>query len=211
VATATSADEALDRLDDGVGCVVSGHDIPGSTGFELLDAVADAHERMHTLIDDLLTLAQQGDEVGTLEPVDFDALVERCWRSVETDDATLDHRADRTIRADPNRLQQLLENLFRNSVEHGSRATPETADEPVVITVGDLPGGFCVADDGPGIPADERERAFEAGCTTSEDGTGFGLRIVERIAEAHGWSVAATESEAGGARFEVTGVSFVEP
>ena len=52
----------------------------------------------------------------------------------------------------------------------------------------------------------ERERVFEAGYTTGEDGTGFGLSIVERVAEAHDWDVGVTESADGGARFEVTGV-----
>jgi signal transduction histidine kinase len=76
----------------------------------------------------------------------------------------------------------------------------------VTVTVGALTEGFYVADDGPGIPADERETVFEAGYTTAADGTGFGLNIVKRIADAHGWTVSATESEAGGARIEVTGV-----
>ncbi|MFB6281183.1 MAG: sensor histidine kinase, partial [Haloferacaceae archaeon] len=76
----------------------------------------------------------------------------------------------------------------------------------VTVTVGDLPDGFYVEDDGPGIPAEERETAFDAGYTTADDGAGFGLAIVSEIAEAHGWSVAATEGTEGGARFEFTGV-----
>jgi len=47
---------------------------------------------------------------------------------------------------------------------------------------------------------------FESGYTTRENGTGYGLSVVERIAEAHGWSVTVTDSESGGARFEFTGV-----
>ena len=50
---------------------------------------------------------------------------------------------------------------------------------------------------------------FEPGHTTADDGTGFGLAIVERIAEAHDWSVSVTESDSGGARFEFRGVDFV--
>lgn len=41
------------------------------------------------------------------------------------------------------------------------------------------------------------------GVSTSAEGTGFGLGIVERIADAHGWTVRAVESASGGARFEV--------
>ncbi|PSP98487.1 hypothetical protein BRC94_08600 [Halobacteriales archaeon QS_5_70_17] len=56
----------------------------------------------------------------------------------------------------------------------------------------------------------ERERVFEAGYSATQDGTGFGLSVVERICEAHGWDVRATESAAGGARFEITRVEFLE-
>jgi signal transduction histidine kinase len=47
---------------------------------------------------------------------------------------------------------------------------------------------------------------FDRGYTTSEDGTGFGLSIVEEIVDAHGWDIAVAESEDGGARFEITGI-----
>jgi signal transduction histidine kinase len=46
--------------------------------------------------------------------------------------------------------------------------------------------------------------------TSREGGTGFGLSIVRRIAEAHGWSVRVTESDSGGARFEFDGVDIVD-
>jgi signal transduction histidine kinase len=81
----------------------------------------------------------------------------------------------------------------------------------VTVTVGELADcdGFYVADDGPGIPADERETVFESGYSTAADGTGFGLSIVEEIASAHGWAVRVTDSAEGGARFEVAGVDVV--
>ena len=173
---------------------------------ERLDAVANAHDRMNALIDDLLTLAREGNEVGSLESVDLATCAQRCWRNVETDDATMNLRTDRTVRADRSRLQQLLENLIRNAVEHGSTSNRTGDDDGVTITVGDCPGGFYVADDGSGIPEADRETVFDAGYTTSADGTGFGLRIVEQVATAHGWSIRAVESADGGARFEITGV-----
>jgi signal transduction histidine kinase len=63
-----------------------------------------------------------------------------------------------------------------------------------------------VADDGPGVPADERERVFETGYSLTEDGTGVGLSVVREVARAHGWSVTLVESAAGGVRVEVEGV-----
>ncbi|MFB6157186.1 MAG: PAS domain S-box protein [Haloferacaceae archaeon] len=182
-----------------------------------LDDVDRAHDRMRALIDDLLALAREGEQVGNIESIDPDAVARKGWRNVETDDATLRVELDRPIRGDPSRLQQLFENLFRNCVEHGStgsRAGPDDGVEhggpDVTVTVGALSDGFYVADDGPGIPADERERVFEAGYSTSAEGTGFGLSIVRQVAEAHGWAVEVVDGTEGGARFEVTGVAFAD-
>ncbi|QLG27450.1 PAS domain S-box protein [Halorarum halophilum] len=158
-----------------------------------------AVERMNTLIGDLLTLARAGAVIDETEFVELESIVKRCWGNVPATEATLRVETERTIRADGTRLQQLLENLIRNAVEH--------VGDTVTVTVGDLPDGFYVADDGPGIPPEERERAFESGYTTLSDGTGFGLPIVREIAEAHGWTVRLTDGPEGGARFEFTGVS----
>ncbi len=161
-----------------------------------------ALDRMDHLIDDVLTLARDGETVGETDPVALDTLVTRCWAGVATDDATLTCEAEAEICADRSRLSQLLENLFRNSVEHNP--------EPVTVTVGELEGGFFVEDDGRGIPEDEREKVFETGYSATDDGTGFGLAIVAEIVSAHGWEIDVTESEAGGARFEITGVGRAE-
>jgi signal transduction histidine kinase len=59
-----------------------------------------------------------------------------------------------------------------------------------------------------GIPEADREAVFEHGYATNAEGTGYGLDIVAEIVEAHGWEVTLTESEGGGARFEITGVEF---
>lgn len=111
---------------------------------------------------------------------------------------------DFRLRADPDRLRQVFENLLQNAVDHG--------DGDVTVRIGTVgETGFYVADDGPGIPPEEREDVFDAGHTTADDGTGFGLAIVEKIVEAHGWEISVAESDAGGARFEVTGVESLEP
>jgi PAS domain S-box-containing protein len=168
-----------------------------------LDEVAQAHDRMMTLIENLLTLAREGDTVDDPEPVELRSFFENCWGNVATPAATLVVDVDATVAADPNRLKQLVENLYRNAVEHGSRS----GDDGVAVTVGELANGFYVANDGPGIPPEERENVFEAGYSTPESGTGFGLRIAAQVAEAHGWTIRVTDSESGGARFEVTGMS----
>ena len=193
--------------------VAQGHlDLARDTGdLEHLDTVSNAHGRMSGLVDDLLALAREGAEIDELESIDLAAFARQCWRHVETPRGSLEIDVDRTIRGDSSRLAQLFENLFRNSVEHGSTSSqPSEAAGDVTVRVAESEGGFAIEDDGPGIPPEERDRVFRAGYTTSEDGIGFGLRIVREIADAHGWAVAVTESEAGGARFEFAGVEMDE-
>ncbi|MGQ3328595.1 PAS domain-containing protein [Halorubrum sp. FL23] len=167
---------------------------------EHLEHVKRAHERMWALIEDLLTLAREGEAVTEFESVALTGLIQGCWANVETGDATLITDTDRTVRADKSRLKQLFENLIRNAIEHG--------DGDVTVTVGETDAGFYVEDDGPGIPADEREAIFDAGYSTQADGTGFGLGIVQRVVEAHEWEIDVTDGDEGGARFEITGVEF---
>jgi signal transduction histidine kinase/CheY-like chemotaxis protein len=189
------------------------------------DRCRRAVERMEALVDDLTTLTREGAVVTDTEPVALDWAARACWETVDTGAAELRLDGDATILADEARLRQLLENLFRNSVEHGSTASrsdargnsvehgstdsrPEADDDGLTVRVGVLDDGFYVADDGVGIPEDERERVFERGHSTTTGGTGLGLAIVEKMAAVHGWTVAVSESDAGGARIDVRGVEM---
>ncbi|WP_430505637.1 GAF domain-containing protein [Haloparvum sp. PAK95] len=156
------------------------------------DRVAEAHDRMEQLVEDVLSLAREGRTVDEMEPVSLESVAERGWRTVETEDATLEVDGAPTVEADPERLWTLLENLFRNAVEHGG--------DDVTITVGAVNGGFYVADDGEGMEIDPEE-ALSYGVSTDDDGTGFGLAIVREIAEAHGWNLTVETSDGGGTRF----------
>jgi PAS domain S-box-containing protein len=175
---------------------------------EHLETVANAHRRMRVLIEDLLVLAREGYDPEAAEEMSIAAVARTSWRNVETADATLLTDTERTIQADRSQFQQLLENLFRNSVEHGG--------ESVTVTVGDLDDladsddgrGFYVADDGTGISEADRTDVFESGYSTATDGTGFGLYIVGQLADRHGWTVRLVESDDGGARFEFDGVEY---
>jgi len=163
---------------------------------EHLAAVDRSLDRMTDLIEELLALARERDDVTDPDSVSLTEAVEAVRQTVDTGDATLAVAVSGRVVADESRLKQLLENLIRNAVDHGG------AD--VTIRIGDLPNGFYVADDGPGIPASDRDQVFESGYSTDPQGTGFGLSIVREVADAHGWSVAVTASDDGGARFEVT-------
>jgi len=168
-----------------------------------LDEVATAHTRMESIITDVLTMARGGQavEADELEWVDLERISVECWRTVDTADADLDISLEASVRADEDRLRHMCENLVRNAVEH--------AGETVTITIGRLDeSGFYIADDGPGIPEHERDTVFESGYSGTENGTGLGLAIVEEMVEAHDWDITLTESEDGGARFEITGVEL---
>lgn len=169
---------------------------------EHLDAVERAHNRMQTLIEDLLSLAREGEPVTETEPVSLETLTRESWASVKTPGATLVSELGCVIQADKSRLRRVFENLMRNAIEH--------TGPDVTVTIGELETGFFLEDDGTGISESKREDIFEAGYSTAEEGTGFGLSIVKQIVEAHEWELTLTESEAGGARFEVTGVEFVD-
>jgi two-component sensor histidine kinase len=205
---------------------------------EHFDRLDRAHDRMERIISDVLTLARRDNAVDTSRGVDIADVAGDAWQAVETEPATLTiARNLPQAEADPDRLQRLFENLFRNAVEHGftggrqaenavdgspesatagdTSDAPETgpdsetpADAPALsVRVGPMADGFFVADDGQGVPPAERERVFEPGYTVAGGGTGLGLTIVDRIARGHGWTTAVTESDAGGARFEVTGLA----
>lgn len=189
---------------------------------EHFDQLEQAHERMERIIKDVLTLAR-GDRALTLSPaISLDRVATNAWDTVDTHGASLTIEEDLfAVEADPDRLQRLFENLFRNAVEHATRDSHTVADDeapsasqpdstdratPTQVRVGQLEDGFFVSDDGQGIPPVDGERIFEPGYSNADGGTGLGLPIVERIAVAHGWTVSLAESADGGARFEFSGV-----
>ncbi|MFP4632698.1 MAG: PAS domain-containing protein [Halobacteriales archaeon] len=170
-----------------------------------LNQVERSLDRMERIIEDVLWLTREGRSIGDKRDVDLPALAREAWRNVEAAIASLEVELEggTEVLADDDRLLQVFENLYANAVEH--------AGEGVTVVVGGLDDGFYVEDDGPGVPEDRRERVFEPGYSTADDGTGFGLSIVRRVAEAHGWDVVLSEAPSGGARFEFRGVEFVRP
>jgi PAS domain S-box-containing protein len=160
-----------------------------------LDPLLQALDRMEAIVEDTLTLARQGDSISEMKSVSLIDLVGKCWATVDTDDAVIEIIDGMTFQGDPNRLRHVFENLFRNAVEHGG--------SDVTVRVGRHDErGIYVEDDGPGIPVEERDEVFEPGHSSARGGTGFGLTIVKRIVEAHGWELSVTDGTDGGARFE---------
>ncbi|WP_458206574.1 PAS domain-containing protein [Haladaptatus sp. NG-SE-30] len=170
---------------------------------EHLEEASLALDRMNTLITDLLTLARRGDTVGEMDSLDLRDVVYDAWSTAGTETATLDVDAGLpTIHADESRLRELLENLLDNAVSHAG-------SDPHVRVEG-IQDGFAIGDDGPGISSGRCEKIFEDGFSTEHEGTGFGLTIVKQIVDAHDWTITVTDSELGGARFEVSDMETEE-
>jgi signal transduction histidine kinase len=168
--------------------------------------------RISRLVDDLLLLAQaERSDFLRVETIDLSSFVSELWDGVSL---TANRRFELgpvptgTLDADPDRLAQALRNLAGNAIAHTQdggglvRLEVERATQDRVR--------FAVLDDGPGIPAGERERVFERFHRTDparsrqNGGAGLGLAIVKAIAEAHGGRVSASRSPNGhGARIEL--------
>jgi two-component system NtrC family sensor kinase len=106
------------------------------------------------------------------------------------------------VYAVPGQLEQVVINLVTNAIQ-----ATERGGRVLVATFLDAPGevGFAVADSGPGIAADDRERIFEPFYTTKTDGrgTGLGLSIVRNIVKQHKGDIELSEGSDGGAKFKV--------
>jgi two-component system, OmpR family, sensor kinase len=168
--------------------------------------------RISRLVDDLLVLAQaERTDFLRVENVDLAPFVNDLWDGLSlTADRRFELRTtvDGSLRADPDRLAQALRNLARNAIEH--TAEPNGLVRLDVRPVAPDRIRFEVSDDGPGIPAHERERVFErfhrtdSGRTRATGGAGLGLAIVRAIAEAHKGTVRVRDSRNGnGASIEL--------
>jgi PAS domain S-box-containing protein len=178
---------------------------------ECVELVERAHNRMKAIIEDTLTLSRESQSVEAVVPVAAATLAESAWELVETNGSELRVDEDFEILCDDDRIARLFENLFRNAIDHN--------DDPVTVSVGihhtmttatrgEAATAFYVADDGCGIPKSEREHVFEIGETTARGGTGLGLPIIKRIADAHQWDVQVAGSVDGGAKFVFTNVEI---
>jgi signal transduction histidine kinase len=165
-------------------------------------------DRMARLVEDLLLLAHAGeDHFLRPEPIDLAeflaGIVDGLRPTVADRRLELGSVPPVVLDADPDRIAQALRNLLRNALVHTEpggtvRLSAEVQDDRVRLVVDD---------DGPGIPAEDRDRIFDrfarldASRARDGGGAGLGLSIVRVIADAHGGAVWAQRSPAGGARF----------
>lgn len=159
--------------------------------------------RIERLVSDLLTLARLDEE----PPLQLDGFAFAPWlRSFGNDPSpgrvSVGELPIGTLRADPERLTQVMRNLIANARRHAG------AEGTVALSAIARGSRLVVRidDDGPGIPERERERVFdrfhrsEASRDRGTGGSGLGLAIARTIVELHGGRIWAEESPLGGAR-----------
>jgi two-component system, OmpR family, sensor kinase len=191
----------------------------GAGAAEIADSALRSSQRMRRLVGDLLLLARaDADRRERPGAIDLADVVREAAREAAAvgggHPLTLDLpevAATAVVEGSRDDLHRLALNLVENAFLHTTSGTPVVAsvrrDTPSGGTGGDRVR-LQVADRGPGVPVDRRERIFERfarndGDRSAAPGTGLGLAIVRAVAEAHGGSATVRDAEGGGALFEV--------
>ncbi|HWH14888.1 MAG TPA: ATP-binding protein [Miltoncostaeaceae bacterium] len=179
----------------------------GPEGRDDLAAALGETERLTALVDGLLALARADAAAGERERIDVSRVCAdraAAWEPL-AEDAGLRLRAEvapgLAARAAPGALEQILDNLIDNALRAappGSSVTVRARADGDAVTV-------AVADAGPGMTPEVRERALERFWTTrpGEGGTGLGLAVVDRLARAAGGGVRLGDRKGGGLLVEV--------
>jgi signal transduction histidine kinase len=181
-------------------------DVPESTRtVEILDKTVKQVERAAQIVSRLRSLFVRGKLVK--KPGSLNAAADAALAVAGRDapgSITFDRRADSglpDIAFDDIQIQLVIMNLVRNAVQaigarRDGRILVETFDRDDMV-------GFCVDDNGPGIPEDRRAEIFTAFTSTKPDGSGVGLSICHSIVNAHGGRIWIEDSGLGGARIMV--------
>jgi len=180
-----------------------------------LQTIEKHADRLTYLIEDLLTIShlESGQIVMNLQPVELRPAAQRVLDDLQSrandKPATLLNEIPEgfTVRADIDRLQQILFNLVENAIKYGRKeghvrvGATAAAEDRIEV---------WVRDDGPGIPVEARERVFERfyrvdkARSRESGGTGLGLSIVKHIVQAHGGEVWVHSQPGQGAAFHFT-------
>ena len=163
---------------------------------------------LQRLVDDLLQLARSDESAapGRHEAVDLDDIVLRQARRLSVGDrVTVDASgvSAAQVVGDPDQITRAVGNVVDNAARHATSTITLTLVERDGTAV------LSVADDGPGIPADQRNRIFERftrlddSRTAGDGGTGLGLAIARAIVERHGGTIEVDPDHSPGARFVV--------
>ncbi|MBW2202159.1 MAG: PAS domain-containing protein [Deltaproteobacteria bacterium] len=177
---------------------------------EYAEIMVSEVDRINSVVNDLLTFARPMEPEPT--PTDMMELIKHAVRLVQADAKSRDVSIResispdlRKISLDTKQMTQVLLNLLLNSLQ-------EVAEGGSIEVGAELDASgtrlhLWVEDDGPGIPADTRQKIFDPFFTTREKGTGLGLAIVHKIVENHGGEIRIDSPLPGksqGCRFTIT-------
>ncbi|NUR08783.1 MAG: HAMP domain-containing protein [Nocardioidaceae bacterium] len=175
-----------------------------------LTSALEECERLRGLTEDLLLIARaEGTRLDTRAPTDLgdltDTVLFRFRALAEQKGVTLTRRGDAVIDADPRALERALSNLVDNAMRHTQPGGHiEVTIEPGAGLSGSPLLLWRVADDGPGVRAEDRERLLQrfarADPARTTGGAGLGLAIVEAVTRSHGGTVSLDRSPGGGLR-----------
>ncbi len=136
------------------------------------------------MVDHSVALADAGLIIEETENIDLTTLVGEVAESIIPESVNYSHDELPTVSADQRKVAQIFRNLFDNAVQHGNPSKIE-----VRVAKTDGAHRIRVTNDGKTIPDKLRSKIFLRGFTTSRDGQGYGLAIVRRLVEAHGWKI----------------------
>lgn len=170
-------------------------------GRDDLEGALDEVNRLSVLVDGLLELARAERHGSSPRRFDLSQVIEErreAWSAFAAEhDVTIDLAVDTDgVVATPGRLEQVLDNLLNNALE----VAPPGSSIGVSASRSDGMVEVHVADAGPGMTADERERAFDRFWSAEEGGSGFGLglAIVQQLVVSDGGAVRLEASRDGG-------------
>ena len=154
----------------------------------ILRDIVERLDSLNNIVDDMLVFARPREP--KLVPVVLEDLLRNTAALLKKDPAHAATEVDvagtrAVVRADPEQLQLVVVNLLLNAAQ----ATHNQGQVRVDVSTNDGMCRIAIADNGPGIPDDVRERIFEPFFTTKHRGTGLGLPTAKRVIERHGGSI----------------------
>lgn len=177
---------------------------------EYMEYAVDGARRMKRMINSLLEYSRVHTNAGEFETVDTNDVVDAVCQDLELlineHDAEVPVGDFPTIEADPDQIGQVFQNLVKNAIDHATENGIPEID--VTASERDKAYVFVVSDNGPGIPEEQQDeifKIFEKGpATSSNENTGIGLAITQRIVQRHGGEIWVDSDSDSGATFKFT-------
>jgi PAS domain S-box-containing protein len=161
-----------------------------------LETVKRILSEMREILDHSVELADAGLSVKKDEIIDLEKILHK---AVSNHEASIDLEILGPlpkVKADETKVMQILQNIIHNAIEHGKATIIQVRSERKTNS-----SSIIISNNGKPIPAHIKPEIFERGVTTSDRGKGFGLVIVKRLVEAHGWDIHLVDTE--DAAFEI--------